>query len=348
MKLRVSHSIDFLKQFALETGSAFQEEYGAALLEFNPDLALGTIRAFHIMPGMSTVIQDFTFHEDFSFCLDEKLSNTLYLMYIIEGYVLHKFDSDKEYIRLDSKQNIIVGSSDHEVNRIIWPSGVKIRMVVTDIYRDSLDKTQNFSKGFFSTGLQGVFDTIALGKSYRHSGPMNSHCFQYFNILFDHTKIDFIGRLKIEAAILNVVAMQFEAYMSYDNALGYECGLDKVELKKVLELSEYIADNLSKQERIADFVIISGLHAKKLQLGFRYYFRESVNEFVHSARMAKAKELIEITDFSLNEICTEIGFESRSYFSRTFSERYGTSPAEYREHLNTSPLFFSLFIGLQR
>jgi len=325
---------------AVLTDSDFQEEYGAARLVWNPDIAIGTSKAFQIMPGISTFVHDVTFHEDYSFSIDEENSNTLYLIYIIDGHILHRFKSDPHHIKIEKKQNVILGSADAEVNEVVWPGGVPLRLSVTDLFHKTVNQNEKYAKGFFGTGLNEIFEFVSGGNSYRHVGPVNSNCLRFAEILFQNTKIDFIGRLQIEAAILNIIATQFEAFSKFDNQYGYESGLDKSELKEILKLSEQIVTHLSKKEHIKDFVEQSGLHSKKLQTGFQHYFGESVNEFVKNARMAKAKELMEVTNLTLDEICFEIGLDSRSYFSKTFSKRYGVSPKAYRKSFkNVTPIY---------
>jgi len=328
--MSILSTIDILKNVARQTGSQFRSEYGGAVLTWNPDIAIGTTRAYEIIPGISTVIQDVTFHEDFAITEDEPATNTLNLVYCLEGHLYHKFESDVNYATIPRKQNVIVYNPPEGKNHIILPKGISLKLSTIYIFKEFIDAGHAYGKGFFSSGLNEIFDRVKLGEPYRHIGPLSSTVFQYTSILFDSPKLDFVGRLRVEAAILHIIAGQFDTYLKFDNQYGAKNGISKPDLVKVLDLSEYITENLSKKERIKDFVARSGLHAKKLQSGFRHFFGESVNEFIHSARMAKAKELIEITELPLGEICNQIGFESRSYLSRTFSQKYGSTPAEYR------------------
>ncbi len=56
---------------------------------------------------------------------------------------------------------------------------------------------------------------------------------------------------------------------------------------------------------------------------------ETVVEYIRNRRMERAEGLIRQGKLSIAEIAYEVGFESTSYFSRIFQERYGVLPSAY-------------------
>ena len=56
--------------------------------------------------------------------------------------------------------------------------------------------------------------------------------------------------------------------------------------------------------------------------------------YIRMHRIAKAKDLLENTDLTMMEIQIECGFETPSYFSRTFKSDVGVSPSDYRKRDN--------------
>lgn len=49
-----------------------------------------------------------------------------------------------------------------------------------------------------------------------------------------------------------------------------------------------------------------------------------------SLRMSVATELMNTTDFNIQEIAAMCGFEDSRYFSRCFKQLYNTTPSAYR------------------
>jgi len=57
---------------------------------------------------------------------------------------------------------------------------------------------------------------------------------------------------------------------------------------------------------------------------------KSANEMIRKMRLEKSKELLEITDMTIGEICYKVGFSSPSYYTKRFKEYTGLIPKEYR------------------
>jgi len=53
------------------------------------------------------------------------------------------------------------------------------------------------------------------------------------------------------------------------------------------------------------------------------------NDFIQLVRLKKAAELLEKGSYRINEICFLVGFNSSSYFSKSFKKQFGMSPKDY-------------------
>ena len=56
----------------------------------------------------------------------------------------------------------------------------------------------------------------------------------------------------------------------------------------------------------------------------------SVNDYIISVRLKKAKHLLMNTDKTISEIATEVGFSSPTYFSTSFKSKFNLSPREFK------------------
>ena len=53
-------------------------------------------------------------------------------------------------------------------------------------------------------------------------------------------------------------------------------------------------------------------------------------DYVHTVRMEEAKQILETTDFNVEKIGEEVGYEDPASFRRLFKRKSGLTPAEYR------------------
>ena len=81
-----------------------------------------------------------------------------------------------------------------------------------------------------------------------------------------------------------------------------------------------------------------GFYAKKLNLTTNHLNKsvktvlgKTAIQLLNERRLLEAKSLLKYTDFSINEISEQLGFEDRSYFSRFFKKRTGIPPIDFRQ-----------------
>lgn len=90
--------------------------------------------------------------------------------------------------------------------------------------------------------------------------------------------------------------------------------------------SNYHRPELSA-EMLSELINITPGYFGKL---FNEYTSKTVNEYIVELRMNKAKELLQESTSSINDITLKVGFSNQSYFTATFKKLYGLTPNQYR------------------
>jgi len=106
----------------------------------------------------------------------------------------------------------------------------------------------------------------------------------------------------------------------------------------IRKATKYIRENHQNSitlEEIAQYCCVSKYHFSHL---FKKEIGTSVIDFLNRIRIEKSMFYLEMTDLSMQEIATRIGFQDSNYFSRIFKKYIKSSPSEYRAtkypHLN--------------
>jgi len=84
--------------------------------------------------------------------------------------------------------------------------------------------------------------------------------------------------------------------------------------------------------RLADMV---GINENKLKTGFRELFQISPYKFLVKLRLEKARELLEESDDTVQQISDKVGFESYNGLSVAFKSAFRLSPTQYRKWLES-------------
>ncbi|MBR5376109.1 MAG: helix-turn-helix domain-containing protein [Lachnospiraceae bacterium] len=100
-----------------------------------------------------------------------------------------------------------------------------------------------------------------------------------------------------------------------------------------LVAKRYIEENYSRDISLDDVAGYAEVSPYYLSRTFKEETGETFMEYLTSLRMKKAMELMKDPDYSIKDICTEVGYSDPNYFSRIFKKSEGLTPTEYREKL---------------
>jgi len=82
---------------------------------------------------------------------------------------------------------------------------------------------------------------------------------------------------------------------------------------------------------VEDMARAAGLSRAHFSREFRRAFGESPHAYLLSRRLERAASLLRHTDWSVLEICLEVGLRSVGSFTTSFKRAYGMTPTAYRE-----------------
>jgi AraC-like DNA-binding protein len=115
--------------------------------------------------------------------------------------------------------------------------------------------------------------------------------------------------------------------------VGYQSPIEKTKLYDIpaIELAKALIDkNPVAHIHIARLADKAGINEFKLKLGFRELFQTSPYQYRLQLCLQKAKELLESTDDTIDQIATKVGFETYNGFSTAFKKAFRIAPTEYR------------------
>ncbi|SDM25122.1 Helix-turn-helix domain-containing protein [Catalinimonas alkaloidigena] len=103
------------------------------------------------------------------------------------------------------------------------------------------------------------------------------------------------------------------------------CHQHKPSLREIMEA------NFKYNLTLAEFARLTGRSLTAFKREFQQQFQMSPGRWLTQARLHYARHLLETSDWPVNELVLECGFENTSHFSRIFKQHFGTSPLQYRK-----------------
>ncbi|HET9121183.1 MAG TPA: AraC family transcriptional regulator [Solirubrobacterales bacterium] len=86
----------------------------------------------------------------------------------------------------------------------------------------------------------------------------------------------------------------------------------------------------SEAIQVADMAGAAGLSKAHFSREFHRTFGESPHHYLLTRRLERAAALLRMTDWSVAEVCVEVGLQSIGSFTTSFKRAYGKTPTEYR------------------
>ena len=93
----------------------------------------------------------------------------------------------------------------------------------------------------------------------------------------------------------------------------------------------YVHDHFHEPISVADAAAIAGYTPNYFNSCFHKQMGIPFGEYLRNMRLSYAENLLQASQMPVTEIAFESGFSSLSHFSRSFRDRYGCSPQEYRK-----------------
>ncbi|MFN7119322.1 MAG: AraC family transcriptional regulator [Saprospiraceae bacterium] len=132
--------------------------------------------------------------------------------------------------------------------------------------------------------------------------------------------VEILNIFQILSTAAEVNEMHTQPYMHHYNVKEQE---------RLRRIYQFIENNYEKNIGIEEVAGLSHLTKSAFCRYFKKMTRMTFTEFLNQYRINQAKKLL-LLDKNVTEVCFECGFESLSYFNRTFKKVTGENPLRFK------------------
>lgn len=130
--------------------------------------------------------------------------------------------------------------------------------------------------------------------------------------------------------ILIVCFIEFTAYVARQKKQGQHYH------HLVKKAKDYVMKNLHGNIRVSEIADVLETNASYLSRIFKKYEGKTLQQYIQEERLLRAQNLLMVSELTLEEISSYLGFSSQSHFGKLLKEKTGMTPNEYRIHFNDS------------
>jgi AraC-like DNA-binding protein len=105
--------------------------------------------------------------------------------------------------------------------------------------------------------------------------------------------------------------------------------IDEENVLKIKKAKEIVIANMAEPPGLQELADLVGLNLKKLKMGFKQIYGDSVYSFLFDYKMDYARKLLDSGTYNVNEVGVQIGYSTASHFIAAFKKKFGTTPKKY-------------------
>jgi AraC-like DNA-binding protein len=110
--------------------------------------------------------------------------------------------------------------------------------------------------------------------------------------------------------------------------------VDEENVLKIRKAKEIIITNMAEPPGLEELADKVGLSLKKLKMGFKQIYGDTVYGYLFDHKMDYARQLLDSGSYNVNEVGLKIGYSTGSHFIAAFKKKFATTPKKYLMSLN--------------
>lgn len=170
-------------------------------------------------------------------------------------------------------------------------------------------------------------------KKYYNDGNINPSMAIVLSQLFNYNLSPAIQNLYFKGKGYELLSLYFNRT---DDPNAEQCPflLDEDNVLKIRKAKDIIVNNMSEPPGLQELADQVGLNLKKLKVGFKQIYGDTVYGFLFDYKMDYARKLLDSGSYNVNEVGLKIGYSTGSHFISAFKKKYATTPKKYLMSIN--------------
>ncbi|WP_330442464.1 helix-turn-helix transcriptional regulator [Flavobacterium sp. C4GT6] len=172
-----------------------------------------------------------------------------------------------------------------------------------------------------------------IDKKYYKDDKINPSMAIALNQLFNFNLHQSIRKLYFKGKVYELLSLYFNRN---EDANTEQCPflVDEDNVIKIRKAKDIVIANMAEPPGLQELADQVGINLKKLKMGFKQIYGDSVYSFLFDYKMEYARKLLDSGTYNVNEVGLRIGYSTASHFIAAFKKKFGTTPKKYLMSIN--------------
>lgn len=183
---------------------------------------------------------------------------------------------------------------------------------------------------YFFDKFHQQFPQVNLKRHHFITQANTIYCTGSVNSLADLT-VHFIQRY-FNQAIANHVERHFfhELRATYESSRTFQETHNAHPDEEIVQAQHWLQNHYTKEIAFSQLAETIGMSIRTFNRRFKIATAMTPLDYLRNVRMNNAKDLLQDTNLSINEIAFRVGYQDATHFSRLFKQKHGITPSQYR------------------
>lgn len=189
--------------------------------------------------------------------------------------------------------------------------------------------------GFFSEQADHIpfLSSENIDKKYYKDDKINPAMTVALSQLFHFNLHPSIKKLYFKGKVYELLSLYFNRPED-TNIESCPFLVDEDNVIKIRKAKDIVIANMAEPPGLQELADQVGINLKKLKMGFRQIYGDTVYSFLFDYKMDYARKLLDSGSYNVNEVGLRIGYSTASHFIAAFRKKFGTTPKKYLMSIN--------------
>lgn len=333
IQLSATRSPEILAQIAQKFETQYEIDCHEMTLNVPDAIGKGFIKSVNFKNGVSllTIKGQFTAGMDWKF-VDIDI-HPLRFCFCLAGSLRHHFNNGAIQYELTPLQGSITAGKQEDEQQLFFPINEVVTLVILEINRAAYFDKVVCELPDLPPTLGQVFTDKAAQETFFYQSNYSIATAECSQEIIENSYANMVRRTFLEAKAFELISTQIRQYEDDLKRSGKQVVLKQYDLEKIQEARHILVSDLQNAPTIAVLARKVGLNQQKLKKGFKQVYDNTINRYLRSIRLEKAKLLLVEGTLSIGEIAEQVGYTNRSHFARRFREKYGVLPKDFAKKI---------------
>ena len=262
------------------------------------------------------------------------------ILYVTRGTAL-MYQNEQSYIVNEGDLIVFLPSVVHSVHAV---SDAPLQYYVLKFDLSQLDSSASLTGGswnysaLFNNAINNEQADIYFPEEILHSLPVQS---LFDDCVREMQNMQYGYQMILQSKVKELLTWLLRIWR--DDGFDTDCYFSSLTKENTIyTITEYIDRHACENIRVEDIAALCHMSYSHFAKNFREIYGQSCKKYIEFIRLCKVEDMLLFTNFDLNYISQETGYADCSHLIRSFKEKYGVSPHQYRRQHSSPGIFRAL------